>query len=593
MREPERTDRRAPGPGRVSRYRVLLCAAVLLTAAKHLLVARLPIEARHYGVDDYLMLQMAEGLLKGNWLGDYAAATLMKGCFFPILLAAFSLAGIPYLSGLNLLHSLACLFFARQMKPVIRRRAFLPLLYLVLLFDPCSCAQMIFQRVYRSAIMETQVLFLYGAFFGLYFQYRFPPARPGRRHAAARVFYAVLCGAALWAMWNTREESMWVLPFAVTATVLTAAEIPSMPENAGKPLRRRMLGGAVLLLPFLILLSGNRLVAGINERVYGARVRLEVADGNFGKALKTIYSIENARDVPRVSVTREKLERLYALSPSLALIRAELDEQVAAYAAIDLHPKDGEAEDGFFFWGLKAAAFQNGIADTLPGSQAYWQSVREELLGAIGDPDSGLRTRPAMPSALMSPWREAYGREMISAMRSAFGCLVSFRDAAPSAYVPVKGSPNTARRFELMTGNLAMYPSVFHGSVIKEQSRRLQPACAVLTRIGDLYRALNKPAAAVSLCLYVLLLVRCLKTKDRALRSACLAVLGMGLSVILYTAGVCYTHISAFPAVSYYYLIGAYPLMLACEATAVFTFVQAVQAGPPGRSNRFSQFDRR
>ena len=567
---------------RAAPSRRMLCVLLILTAAKHLLVCRLPIEARHYGVDDYLMLQMAEGLLKGNWLGDYTAVTLMKGCFFPMVLAAFNLAGIPYLTGLNLLHTLACLFFVRQMKPILRRQGHLLALYLVLLFDPCSFAQLTFQRVYRTSILETQVLLLFGAYFGLYFLHRSPPASAGGRLAAARAGYAVFCGLILWAIWNTREESAWVLPFVITATLLTAREIP----NAGKPMRRIACQTALLLVPFLILLSGNRLIAGIHARVYGAQVRLEEVDGHFAKALKEIYSIENAEEVPHVSVTREKLERLYAASPSLAMIRDELDRQTEAYAAIDSDPKDGEAEDGWFYWGLKKAAFQNGIADTLPKSEAYWQAVWGELRRAADDPDSGLKTRPVMPSALMSPWRKGYGRDLLPAMRSALGYLVSFREAVPSAYVPARGGANTARQFELMTGNLAMYASGFPAWFGQEQSRRLQPVCGVLTRIGNVYRALNKPAAAVSLCLYILLLARSLRAKNRELTSAVLVILGMGLSIAVITAGVCYTEISAFPAVSYHYLAGAYPLMLACEATAVLTFIQSVQAELRGRANR-------
>ena len=98
-----------------------------------------------------------------------------------------------------------------------------------------------------------------------------------------------------------------------------------------------------------------------------------------------MYSIKDREPVPRVSVTGEKLERMYACSPSLAMIRPELEENLEYYAGIDSNPHDGDVEDGWMIWALKKAAFTNGAADTLPKSQAYWLRVCRELQAELAE----------------------------------------------------------------------------------------------------------------------------------------------------------------------------------------------------------------
>ena len=558
----------------LSSYACLFVGLALLLG-KHFLVIGLPIEARHYGSDDLLMVQMAEGLVRGHWLGAYSARVLMKGCFFPILLAVVHKLGIPYLSALDILYGFSCVFFVRQMRPLLKNRILRLILLTILLFDPTSYSLTNFQRVYRSSIISMQVLYLFGGYYGFYFQYRKTKLSSSLKSAVSPALYAVFIGFVLWSAWNTREESGWLLPFVITASVLILTEIIRLSKNSEKPLRRCFPHLILLVLPFLILASGNHLISLMNERVYGERVRLEEADGSFGEALQTIYSVKNKEDVPYVSVTREKLERLYTYSPSLSMIRPELEEALEGYRFADRNTQDEELEDGWFFWALKCAAFNNGIADTLPKSQTYWNQVRQEIQAAIEDPDSGLELQKTMPSALMSPWRTEYAARFPGSMLSALHYLISYRDVAPSIEPSGMAGMYTTRRFEIITGNLALYSDGLPESLRAYQSESLHTTrYQVMLRLGDIYRAVNKPLAVFSLCAYALLLILFAKKKSSVLLSGILVILGMGLSLLVVLAGVCYTDLSAFPAIKYYYLIGAYPLMLGSEGVAVLLLVQ-------------------
>ena len=142
--------------------------ALLICLIKHLLICSLPLEVRDYNTDDRLMVEMAAGILNGQWLGPYDAVKLMKGAAFPVFLAVARTSGSSYMRLLDFTNSAACLFFTWQVRKIIKDRRLLFVLFTVLLFDPCTFSRFVFQRVYRSSITWPEVLFIIGAYLGLY-----------------------------------------------------------------------------------------------------------------------------------------------------------------------------------------------------------------------------------------------------------------------------------------------------------------------------------------------------------------------------------------------------------------------------------------
>ena len=550
---------------RVSEY-ILLGLAVLLCAFKHSLVTSLPVEARYYATDDFLMVQMAEGLLSGNWLGAYDPVILMKGAFFPLFLAASNRLGSSYLSTLNLMNTLACVYFVWQMRHLFRDRRLLFPLFVVLLFEPCTFSGRTFQRVYRSTMTWMQVLFLFGSYFGLYLRGK-EHLKTGRWTQPGRdVILFLVAGFSLWAMWNSREESSWVIPFVLVATVLLVIDLLSAlrsQKDARAAIGMRLL---CCLLPFLVLFGGNQWIRWENARHYGVSLRLEEVDGEFGKTLKTIYSIKNETDIPYVTVSREKLERLYRVSESLHSIRPQLDAQMDRFCGADRNRLDREVEDGWFFWGLKRAAFENGVADTLPKSQQFWKQVRLELEEALASPNSGLERQPVMPSALMSPWRSSFLSEIPGTFADGLEYLVTFKGVGPSFELIDSTSQFVTRRFEFVTNNLAVY-SISQAPLDEQVHAAIaHPAFAILERVVRIYQVLNPYLLLVSLPAYVVFIVICAAKKRGVHVPFILMILGMSLSELVMFAGVMYTDLSAFPAVTkFFYMNGIYPLMLSCE----------------------------
>lgn len=547
---------------------IFLGAVMLLCLAKHWLTCTLPLEVRNYGTDDRLMAEMAAGILNGQWLGPYSAVNLLKGSAYPLFLAAVRLTGRSYLRTLSLINSAACLFFVWQVRNLIRDKRLLLILFAVLLFDPCTFSQFTFQRVYRSSITWPEILVIFGAYLEIYFRMLARREKGNWDKGLIGDFLTAAAGAAALAfMWNTREESFWILPFLVTASALIFA-VPVCAFRRREAGVKSLLFGAICLLLFpAAVVSANAGVKALNRHYYGEAVRLEEVDGTFGDALKTIYSVKNRKELPYVTVSREKLERLYRVSPSLESIRPELEDRLAYYDAIDRGGKDGETEDGWFFWALRRAAFNAGKTVTLPQSQLFWKQVQKEIQTALEDPESGMEGQPVLPAALLSPFRTVYLQELPSTFVKAAGYMISYQEVAPLWGPSGKESSDALQLFERVTGNWAAV----------EDPQGKVPAQAVwIDGLLQVYRLLNPVASLAAAICILLLLVRSFLERSTEHIPCLLTVSGLLLSAVVLLLGVCYTEITAFTAISYFYLSGAYPLMLGGSWIAILYFARCL-----------------
>lgn len=556
--------------------RIILCAlGLLLFLIKHLLISNLPIEARTYQSDDQLMVTMAIAFRNGSWLGKYKAQLLMKGAFFPMFVGGINWLGLSYLGVLNFVNAVAALFFVYQLRHLLKKPVLRFILFAVLLFDPCSFSQKSFQRIYRTSITEMEVLFLWGAYYGIYGK----SLKLKGRSILRELLLLFIAGGTLWAAWNTREECFWILPFVVTATLI----IGFMYWKAGREglcsKKSAVLRIVLLMMPFVMLFVGNQAIIFLNERYYGEAVRLEDVDGTFTKALQSMYSVKNEQNITHVTITQEKLERLCEVSPALRQILPELEAELERYDGSDRKRNDGEVEDGWFYWGLKYAAFKNGVADTLPKSQSYWNTVHQEIEAALNDPSSSLERQSVMPSALMSPLQDGYLESIPKTLQKVMKYLLTYDGMEVLAGSSKKGGASNDRLFESITNNVAVTAGEEGALAAAQKLPHLETAVKWLKAVTGVYHVVTPIAGVLGLISLIVLVFRLVFLKSGAYFPPVLVVCGMVLSMLIVVGGVCYTHISAFPAIEYNYLAGAYPLMLGSVWFSILYLLQQIQDG--------------
>lgn len=424
-----------------------LAAIVLLAVIKQVIVSNIPLLAYETQMhDDALMFRMADSILNGEWLGGYTVNTLVKGCFFPLLSAFIHVLGLSWMGTMTFIYTIACMIFIYALCPLIQRKSLLLLVYTAVLFNPVTYAAWTFQRFYRNGITMAQVLIVFACVLIIYM----------RRNEAVRksVFWAILGGFTLWSLWNTREDGIWIMPFMIVATAVTIVLIIVKKKSKKETIQHII----VVLLPLLMLSGGNFCVRSVNYLCYGIFSYNEINDSSFSDAMKAIYSVKPEEKIERVSVTREKVERMYKVSPTLKSVEPFLESSMDAWDYNDQAPGDGEVQDGWFFWSLRDAVSNTGYYCDAKTADEFYSKVAVEIETAFEEGSTIIEKQKTMPSALMSPWREGYFSKIVETMQKITDYVLHYDEVETRAEYSNQSTADGIRSFEGLTNDRALYP---------------------------------------------------------------------------------------------------------------------------------------
>ncbi len=500
--------------------------------------------------DDDMMVNMAVNIRAGNWLGDYTSDVLVKGPFFPFLLAVINLFGCSYINIMNVIYVLACIYFIYTIKDSFQSKISLGFIYVLLLFNPVSYAFWTLQRVYRNGITLAQVLIIIGSMFACY--------QRREKKASSMLPFAVIGGLTLASLWLTREDGIWILPFILVVITLLIISI-LFQNRKGKKIqwnRKVVTKLMVAILPMLLLILSLQAVKLVNYAKYGIYAYNEINDGYFGKVIKTMYRVKTDEDIPYVTVTRNKIKVLYENSPTLKSIEPELEEMLNAWDHNDRHPGDTQVEDGWFWWALKGAVENAGKYENAQMSNEFYQKVYDELQEAIKQ--GKLKTGMSMPSTLMSPWKKEYFMQLPIEMAKTCYFIANFKDVET-----VNGaSEANARKFNGITNDLSIEP--MPEGKQDELTKYTEKYVERLNTIGKVYQHLGLVVTGISLLAYIFITIKLVKAKEKKqMIDIWLLLTGIGCSLLVLIAGVSYNHITACYSRYYMYLSGAYPLLIA------------------------------
>lgn len=543
----------------ISKYRFIFFM-ILIIILKHLLLTGLPIFA-HPGADhdDGMMVKMAESLMNGRWLGDYNELTLVKGLFFPLFLAINGLFGIPYSISVPGFYTIACVLFIFGTKKLFKNELPLYILFAVLMFMPISFANETFTRVYRNSLIAGQVLMIAGSLVALYLN-RFEKNK-------ILIIWSLLSGLAVASLWHSREDGIWIIPLTLGVLLISGMTILVKKELSKK---EKVKKGLIVSLPIVILICTTVLISTINYGVYGIYTTNELNDSNYTKTIKLIYSVEATEAVHNVSVPRSSMEKIYAATPSLNAIRDEIDASMDRWSWYDQAAPVREVEDGWFFWSIREAVANSGYYRDAQTADNFYGQVNAELEEAF---ESGqLQYRTTMPSALMSPWRGEYWEELPKAFLVTLHYVVGYEALETSVLDSIDDGRNGLRLFERVTNNLAQYPG-------EETKWNDQLRINMLNLIQSFYQLVGVLIFILAGLAYgmmtVLLFFKKIREKYK-LVDFWLVLTGFLFSAFILMIGVSYTEISAYVAISYWYLAGAYPLIAAFNVISIYKLSELI-----------------
>lgn len=539
---------------------MIVFAIIRLALTSNIPIIALP--AQIY--DDGMMVDMAVNIRAGNWLGNYTSDVLVKGPFFPFLLAVINLFGCSYINIMNLIYVLACIYFVYTIKDIFKSKISLGFVYLLLLFNPVSYAFWTLQRVYRNGITLAQVLIIIGSMFACY--------QRREKKASSMLPFAIIGGLTLASLWLTREDGIWILPFILVVIVLLIISI-LLKNRKDKKIQWNqnvITKLIVAILPMLILIISLQAVKLVNYANYGIYAYNEINDGYFGKVIKTMYRVDTGENIQYVTVTRNKIKLLYENSPTLKSIEPELEEMLNAWDYNDRNPGDTQVEDGWFWWALKGAVENAGKYENAQMSNEFYQKVYDELQEAIKQ--GKLKTGMSMPSTLMSPWKKEYFMQLPIEMAKTSYFIANFNDVET-----VNGaSEANARKFNGITNDLSIEPMPEGNQ--DELTKYTEKYVNRLNHIGKVYQHIGFIITGVSILAYLVITIKLIKAKEKKkITDIWLLLTGIGCSLLVLIAGVSYNHITACYSRYYMYLSGAYPLLIAFWGISISKVIEMIR----------------
>lgn len=419
---------------------------LILILLKQLMVRNLPIFAfSTNSIDDRTMINLANTLIHFHWLGRYNYLTLIKGPFFPFFLAVVKWIGYSYISAQSLIYALSCVVFVYAIKDLFKSQLPLVIIFTVLLFNPVSFSSDTLLRVYRNGLTLSQTLLLFGCTFAMYFR---------RNQSSKKILpWVIGSGIALATLWNTREDAIWVVPFVTVVLVIIVINT-LLSKQKLLNWQKYIVKITVILLPFIMLLTSNGVISGINYLVYGTFNRVDVSEGTFSDVMNSFYSVKNDVDIDYVSVSREKMNRLYEISPSLKSIQNEMEQSLDGFKDFGRNGLDDEVEDGWFMWAFRNAVYQAGLYSKPTTAEHFYKSVSAEI--ELAKKNKLVVSQPTMPSSLMSPWREDYFGKLVSAMSQAVEYIVEYKDVDLQVVESIDDGAGGIELFETITNNKAI-----------------------------------------------------------------------------------------------------------------------------------------
>lgn len=548
----------------------IILIIITLSIIKQLLLCNYPIMV-YAGAksDDVLMVELAENILSGNWLGEYNYNTLMKGPVFPMILALIKHMNWSYINFVTLLYTISCIIFIIAIRKKIKNNIWLTIIFSLLLFNPIMYEKEVLQRVYRNSLIPSFSILIIACYIGIYL----------RRNEKIRYLlpWMVILAISLSAFYYTREDSMWIVPFIIFMTISTIVAIAIKEKKINLNLISKII---VLLIPLITLNLFGNWIANQNLKYYGVKTKNVLTDSNFSNAMKAIYSVRPMKYIDAVSVPMEKIDRMAGASLSFNAIAPKFKEYSYNYGMLDRNPNDGEIEDGWILWALRSAVYDSGC-NTLKKEDEAYKKISDELNQAIKN--GLLEKQITMPSAMMSPFRTSYIPKIIKSFIKTVLFVTSYDEIKITNTDPSETDPKyfeTVRKFEEITNDRAIYPPNSNVKELEGQEEYIKSttfSTNILKVIEKIYCFTGIPLALLGIISYLIITIINIKNiikKNYDDLENWIFISGILGATFTLMIGIAYNHVATAYSIILLYLCGAYPLYVAFSIISIYNIFE-------------------
>ena len=343
---------------------------ILVGVSLLLLVLKLYIlhDAFVWAVDprgDLLMINIADSILHGRWLGEYNEFTLIKGVTYPFFLAISYVVHMPAVMANSFLYLLAIVIFIMAVKPLIKNEIYLFIIYVILLFSPISYATATVQKIYRDDIYYSLILIMVSCYVAIIV----------KAYNEKTKYWSWLLTLDFIAVMFCREDSIWVVPIMMVFSVLYI----KMGGGVNKTSK-------IVLMPFAGLFVACVLFGIINYFVYGKFIINEMQYSSFTRTYSLLCNIDTGEKIPKVKLSNIAIEKAFEASPTFRELKPFYDGAPGelwrgaskSWAENELIPA-GEIGASHSMWALRNCVSELGRYDSPKHADEFYDSVIKEL----------------------------------------------------------------------------------------------------------------------------------------------------------------------------------------------------------------------
>ncbi len=418
----------------ITRKKLIICIAVMC-ALKLLLCGFQMIEiCPGTYIDDELMLTASMNIGDGAWLGDYYWMTMAKHMFFSIWLLALNRVGIPLLVGNAALYIAACFVCLYAARPVIKKNLSKLLFFFMLCYCPYSWASCTL-RVYRDSIFPSLCLLFFGGMLGFCLRYK-----SGIKSCLP---FGIFAGVGLGLACLTREDAMWLYPFAICAALVYVIFVLAQKTAFKEKLKR-------LLCVLSIALSVAACIVpycAMNYKYYGRFIISDYSSPEFTAALSAMIRADTDMPHTNLIICRATRDKLAKAVPLMKQLCDTLDN--GEYYHGFKHGDEDEFGSGGYFWMFRKAAYDAGLASTPLEARDFWATLAKDVNAACdsGVVESVKRTGLSNVSPFIFPYDSSFLQPTVQETLRSFKLLLLFDDCTSLAPLS-EVYPDTAKVWE-------------------------------------------------------------------------------------------------------------------------------------------------
>ena len=461
---------------------VITIIAIILI--KILLTSNLQINGKYNAkYDDALMVRLANNIIEGKWLGEYNCLTLIKGVVTPIFIAVSYFLHIPFLIAQELLYIGACLLFTIIIKKKIPNKIGLIVIFTILVFSPITYSTNI-TRVYRDGIYTSFVLYLIALTYGIFLNKKEP--------AKKLVKYFIALGIVIGLIYNTREETIWILPFILISSIITIVFIIKLKDISQKRLKI-----SLYLIPILIVCTINISIATVNYKYYGVFTLNQYWGKEFKEAYGALTRVIPKKRIKRVPVTRDTMAKLYKISPKFK----ELEDYLEGPGYVWAQEGDisfGEIQGGWLHWAIMRAVESKGYYENAQTANKYYKELANEINTAIDEGKIYGLPYKRVSNTTVTTFEDI--PKILKRLIKVIKFQYKMNKIETRASVYKKSNEDIKRTFENVTRNKMITAESY-----EKDNEKL--ALSILDKIDEIYTFINPYIFKLSIITYVIIMI--------------------------------------------------------------------------------------